>query len=160
MYKIIGSDGREYGPVTAETLRQWVAVGRANGSTRVLAEGATEWTTVQQLPEFAASLVAPPPLQTQAQPAADSGLNQVIPYRNGPALAAYYFGIFSLIPCFGLVLGITALVLGILGLKKHRLQPGCGGKVHAWVGVILGGLCAVANLAGIILMIIGAASGK
>jgi hypothetical protein len=157
MYKIIGSDGREYGPVPAETLRQWIAVGRVNGATRALAEGANEWVALQQLPEFAAALTAPPPLQSQTRPVADSGLGQVIPYRNGQALAAYYCGIFALIPCFGLVLGIIAFVLGMLGLKKHRAQPECGGKVHAWVGIILGGLCALGNIGAIIAMVISAA---
>ena len=35
----------------------------------------------------------------------------IIPYKNGPALMAYYLGIFSLIPCLGLVLAIPAFVL-------------------------------------------------
>ena len=33
MYKIIGSDQKVYGPVTAEQLRQWLAEGRVNPST-------------------------------------------------------------------------------------------------------------------------------
>ena len=41
MYKIIGADGKEYGPITSEQLRQWMAEGRANLQTRVLPEGAT-----------------------------------------------------------------------------------------------------------------------
>jgi hypothetical protein len=53
MYKIIGGDGKEYGPITAEQLRQWIAEGRANFQTQVLPDGATEWTMVAALPEFA-----------------------------------------------------------------------------------------------------------
>lgn len=53
MYKIIGADGKEYGPVSAEQLRDWIAQGRANAQTRVQAEGATEWTTLGALPELA-----------------------------------------------------------------------------------------------------------
>ena len=30
MYTIIGGDGKEYGPVTAEQIRSWIAAGRAN----------------------------------------------------------------------------------------------------------------------------------
>ncbi len=70
----------------------------------------------------------------------------VIPYKNGPALASYYCGVFSLIPCVGIPLGITALVLGILGLKKRRENPQVRGAAHAWIGIILGGGCALANL--------------
>ncbi len=40
MYKIIGADGKEYGPVTAEQLKQWIADGRVNGNTMGLTAGA------------------------------------------------------------------------------------------------------------------------
>jgi uncharacterized membrane protein len=53
MYKIIGSDKREYGPVTAEQLRQWIAEGRANAQTQVKAEDGTEWKPLSTFPEFA-----------------------------------------------------------------------------------------------------------
>jgi hypothetical protein len=80
MYRIIGADEREYGPVTADQLRQWIAEGRANAQTRVLVEGATEWKPLGTLPEFFAG---PPPLTAMphATPAA-SALVEV----NGPAV--------------------------------------------------------------------------
>ena len=53
MYKIIGGDGKEYGPVTLEQLRQWVREGRANGQTQAQPEGATDWKGLAALPEFA-----------------------------------------------------------------------------------------------------------
>lgn len=52
MYKIIGADKREYGPVTAEQLRQWIAEGRANGQTPAKAEDGTEWKPLSTFPEF------------------------------------------------------------------------------------------------------------
>lgn len=52
MYTIIGADGREYGPVPAEKVREWVAAGRANAQTRIKPVGSTEWTYVGALPEF------------------------------------------------------------------------------------------------------------
>jgi len=42
----------------------------------------------------------------------------VIPYKNMPALLAYYLGLFSLFPCIGLFLAIPAFVLGIMGLQN------------------------------------------
>ena len=54
MYKVIGADGREYGPVAADVLREWIAQGRANGQTRVLQEGSTGWKTLGELSEFVA----------------------------------------------------------------------------------------------------------
>jgi len=64
----------------------------------------------------------------------------VIPYKNPAALIAYYCGIFSIIPCFGVLLGIPAVVLGIVGLVQRRKNPVIKGSVHAWIGIILGGL--------------------
>jgi uncharacterized membrane protein len=54
MYKIIGADGKEYGPVSAELLRQWMAEGRVNGQTMARAESATDWQPLSAFPEFAA----------------------------------------------------------------------------------------------------------
>jgi len=73
----------------------------------------------------------------------DTILSRVIPYKNTQALAAYYCGVFALIPCVGIILGYVALVLGILGLRYAKAHPEAHGKVHAWIGVILGGLCGV-----------------
>lgn len=60
MYKIIGGDGKEYGPVTADQLRQWVADGRANAHSQVRPEGAADWQSLGSLPELAALFSAPP----------------------------------------------------------------------------------------------------
>lgn len=61
MYRIIGSDGREYGPVTADQIRQWIAESRANGQTRVRTEDSETWRTLAEVPEFAPLLNLPPP---------------------------------------------------------------------------------------------------
>ncbi|MFP6703607.1 MAG: hypothetical protein VB861_17805 [Planctomycetaceae bacterium] len=66
------------------------------------------------------------PLQYRPTPQPEEGdaTGGIIPYKNGPALAAYYLGIFSLLPCIGLVLAIPAFILGIIGLKKEEREPG------------------------------------
>jgi len=58
MYKVIGSDGKEYGPISLEQLRQWRTEGRINARTRVLGPGATEWKTASEFPEL--GLTSPP----------------------------------------------------------------------------------------------------
>lgn len=78
---------------------------------------------------------------------ADAPLSGIIPYKNPPALMAYYFGVFALAPCLGLFLGPAAFVSGIIGLKRARLHPEQKGKVHAWIGIVLGLLCSLVNLA-------------
>jgi hypothetical protein len=52
MFKIIGADGREYGPVSNDQLRQWIQESRANAQTRVQAEGAADWVTLGELTGF------------------------------------------------------------------------------------------------------------
>jgi len=53
MYTIIGGDGREYGPVTADQVRSWITGGRANLQTRIKAAGSDAWKTVADFPELA-----------------------------------------------------------------------------------------------------------
>jgi uncharacterized membrane protein len=55
MYTIIGGDGKEYGPVSAEQVRGWIAGGRANLKTRVKALGSDEWKSVEDFPELTAA---------------------------------------------------------------------------------------------------------
>ena len=62
----------------------------------------------------------------------------VIPYKNVPALMAYYCGVFSIIPFFPI--GVAAFVLGIIGLKRRKRKPVIRGAAHAWIGIIIGGL--------------------
>ncbi len=52
MYRIIGADGREYGPVSLEQLQRWVTEGRANSYTKIRREGTTEWKPLGEVPEF------------------------------------------------------------------------------------------------------------
>lgn len=74
------------------------------------------------------------------------GISTMIPYTNPKALTAYYLGVFSLIPCLGLLLGPPALVLGILGLQYVNANPTAKGTAHAWIGVIVGGLTTLGNV--------------
>ena len=67
MYRIVGKDGQQYGPVTAEQLRGWIAENRANAQTLVQTDGTQEWKPLGSLPEFAADL-KPPPMSASAPP--------------------------------------------------------------------------------------------
>ncbi len=154
MFKILGHDGREYGPISVEMLCRWIAENRVNGETQVMPEGGTQWRPLRDVPEFAASLAMPPPVT--ATPTTDSGVNKIIPYRNVPALVGYYCAVFALIPIVGAVLGPISFVLGIIGLRVRRTNPAAGGKVHAWIGIILGGLLSLVYFGLIVFAIISA----
>jgi hypothetical protein len=67
-YFMIGGDKREYGPVDAELIRQWLREGRANGDTLARLENETELRPLRTFPEFfaASGPVLPPPLPAGA----------------------------------------------------------------------------------------------
>ena len=81
-----------------------------------------------------------PPERPRRRPrrTGDDGIATLIPYRNGAALAAYYCGIFGLIPILGFLLGPIAFILGIVGFMKARKSPQAHGTGHAIIGIVLG----------------------
>lgn len=60
-YYMIGGDGKEYGPVTATQLRQWLAEGRANGQTQIRPAAGGAYTDLGSVSELnsASPAVAP-----------------------------------------------------------------------------------------------------
>ena len=62
MYKIVGTDGQQYGPIGAEQIRQWIAEKRANAHTLAQSDGSTEWKPLISFPEFASIFQGAPPL--------------------------------------------------------------------------------------------------
>jgi tetratricopeptide (TPR) repeat protein len=52
-YKIVGADGRTYGPATATLVRKWISQGFANAQTWVPAESRGNWKQLGEFPEFA-----------------------------------------------------------------------------------------------------------
>lgn len=67
MFKMIGADRKEYGPVSAEQIRQWIAEGRVNSSTLLQAAGSSEWKPLSAFAEFGIG-AAPPPLGNYSAP--------------------------------------------------------------------------------------------
>ena len=69
-YRVIGVDGRQYGPASTEQLREWIVGGRANGQTMAQADGSADWKPLYQWPEFTSlsATPCPPPLLSTADP--------------------------------------------------------------------------------------------
>lgn len=124
MYKIIGADGQQYGPVSAEQIRRWLAEGRAGAFTRAQAEGSPDWKTLKDFPEFAADF-QPPPL-TPPPP-------RGVPYD--PVIAAKASS--------KLAAGILGILLGGLGIHKFVLGYNRAGLIMLLVSVLS---CGVAYL--------------
>ncbi len=96
----------------------------------------------------------PYPQQYQQYPPPDNTLGGLIP-NNTFALISYYVGLFSLLPCFGAIPGIVAIVLGVKGLKFATEHPDAKGKTHAWVGIICGGFWALVYGVATVAVIVG-----
>jgi hypothetical protein len=137
MYKILGTDNKEYGPVSAEQLRQWILQGRANRNTLVQAEGASSWKPLSLFPEFSATLGSVP----AAQPA-PATVQVVSNGTNGMAVASLVSGIVSLpgAVCCCLPTLLTAplgIVFGIIALVQVKSCPQQSGRGMAWTGIAL-----------------------
>uniref|UniRef100_UPI00404B475A GYF domain-containing protein n=1 Tax=Cephaloticoccus sp. TaxID=1985742 RepID=UPI00404B475A len=66
MFTIIGGDGKEYGPVSAEQMRSWVGDGRANLDSKAKKTGDEQWRRLGDFPEFNPSGTTQPPAEHPA----------------------------------------------------------------------------------------------
>jgi hypothetical protein len=144
MYKIIGADHKEYGPVSAEQLRQWMAEGRVNGATRVQAEGSGLWQPISEVPEFAgvfpAASTTPPPLSQ-----APISMVPVPAKTSQMAIWSMVIGALSMF-CCQIILGPIAIILGCVALSKIKSTPGQAGGGFALAGIILGALALILGI--------------
>jgi len=60
MYKIIGADGKEYGPVSVDQLREWMRQGRVGLQTQVRPEAGGDWRSLSACSELNPSTALPP----------------------------------------------------------------------------------------------------
>src|SRR3954463_9869978 len=138
MYKVRGTDGKEYGPVSADVLRQWLTERRLTPQTMVQPAGSIEWRPISAYPELAA-FIAGTSTQAPVIPSVPS-----LPPGTGPAAStpapgmgnqgqrppgvasAYPTGAGAQPETSGLA--ITSLIMGILGF--------CG--ITALLGIIFG----------------------
>ena len=67
-YKIIGGDGREYGPASLAELKDWIRDGRVAGRTLVWQSERALWTPATEHPELQTELgpSTPPPLAMES----------------------------------------------------------------------------------------------
>jgi hypothetical protein len=140
MYKIIGVDKQEYGPVTEEQVRQWLAEGRANAQTLVQREGETDWKPLGTLPEFAASF----PAQTSPPPPPPDAFGPSIPGTPAglrPQIPNYLVQAILVTLCCCLPFGIVAIVYAAQVNSKLDTGDVAGAtaasnnaKLWCWIG--------------------------
>ncbi len=151
MYKVLGVNQQQYGPATAQQLRQWIAEGRVNADTLIQAEGAAEWRPLRSFPEFSTT----------------TGLNQAAPQIIAPTLPPGYYGqqtngmattgmIMGILSVtvgwfccgFGPLFSILGLIFSCIGLSQINRNPErYNGKAMAITGLILSALGLVLHIA-------------
>jgi TM2 domain-containing membrane protein YozV len=129
MYKIIGTDGKQYGPVNAEQIRRWLAENRVHAQSLVQTEGAPDWKPLNSFPEFAPDLRSvPPPIAPPPSAVASRDSNKI-------------------------AAGIFGILLGSLGIHKFILGYTGAGLVMLLVTILTCGI------AGVVMHIIGLIEG-
>jgi len=147
MYKIIGADQKEYGPVTADQVRQWIAEGRADARTLVQAEGGA-WKPLSTFVEFADVLraqpsatppaasgqVPPPPLGASPSPGLMPGSTDARQAVQGPAICLIIVG------ALGGVLQAINLVMHLLGWAVGSMESTGNPQIDHILEMFSGGL--------------------
>jgi hypothetical protein len=126
MYKILGSDQKEYGPATADQIRQWIAEGRVTGQTQVQAEGSSEWRSLSEFQEFGAALAAkaaaPGARPAAGPPSIPPPILSNRPPAQGLAISSLVLGILSFVGC-SIIAGIPAIITGHIAYNRSRKAP-------------------------------------
>ncbi len=152
--------GQQYGPVSEEELRSWVASGRVRPADLVWSEGMAEWTAASMIPGLT---------PTTAVTTTPTQYAYVKRHRGGGILALGIVGI--VLCCFfycspiGLILGVIACVMGSRDLpliRTGRMDPsGAGttqaGRICGIVAICLGALFSLV-LVIMVVVFIGAVS--
>jgi hypothetical protein len=134
MYYIQGADQKEYGPVSADQLRQWITENRLNRFSPARADGESLWKTLGDFPEFADVLGALP-----AAPASASSTEPSQPYQNNgfhpstPGISESVIDQKLKIPAIGIIttgalgglLSLYGVIATLLGSNKNaEIPPG------------------------------------
>lgn len=152
MFKIIGADQKEYGPISVEQIRQWIIEGRLSGQTRAQRDGG-EWQTLSAFDEFADLLrpagapSTPPPAGAAPAPIAMPGVvgskDAALQAVKGPAISlivlaslgiAYY--------CFNAA--YTLLVGG--AMFQRQMPPNISPELQHFIEGMRGPLAGVFSL--------------
>ena len=142
MYRVVGADRREYGPVSRETILEWIAQGRANSQTIAKFEDGP-WKPLGTFDEFKTALGVtgvPPALGTTPL----AGATPSGPGTTSPAQPIYtspppYSGVGSqretnvcsviglVVPlvccCCPFIAPVIGIVFSLIGLSQIRANP-------------------------------------
>ena len=140
MYYIQGADQKEYGPVSADQLRQWISENRLNRFSPARADGESLWKTLGDFPEFAEVLVVAVPPASEAPPSEPTTVSatNASPYGSGfrpstPGISESVIDEKIKVPAIGIIttgalgalLSLTGVITTLSGSNKNtEIPPG------------------------------------
>lgn len=176
MFTIIGGDGREYGPVSADQIRAWIKAGRANLETQARRSDSTEWCALGEFAEFSDGTVpprlTPPPAVAPVAPVASGeafeGVDEAELAGHGARIGAAFINLFvylfSMLP--GTVIATRRLMQEFPEMAQGRfispdriaqLDPGL---LVQLAGLIYGGVFIAILLQAVLIAVRGQSLGK
>ena len=156
MYKIIGADQKQYGPVSADDMRKWIAEGRVNAQTLIQSEGQTDWRTLATYPEFAS---APPPTSSGVP----FGANPPFGAMPQQKIPNYLVQSILVTLCCCLPFGVVAIIYAAQVNTKQEAGDTAGARLASqsakkwcWIALAVG---IVTSLIGVVINFAGMAAG-
>jgi hypothetical protein len=124
MFKIIGADQKQYGPISEVQIRQWIIDGRLNAHTQAQRDGAGDWLPLSAFPEFAdifnpapadtSSTYTPPPMPGPMGAPAPTGTREnALNAVKGPAIALIVAA------ALGIAFDLLGAFYHLSGLDQH-----------------------------------------
>ncbi|MBA4150904.1 MAG: DUF4339 domain-containing protein [Verrucomicrobia bacterium] len=151
MYKIIGADQREYGPITSEQMQQWIAEGRVNAQTLVWSETSANWKPLSSYPELAGGIPGYVP-GTVTPAAAAYGFEGDRPAAldkvSGPSIGLYVTA------GLGLFAAGAGLLINLFGVGIGAAGMGGSPETERFAQMMGGTLGIVGNILGIVVSIV------
>lgn len=146
MFIVRGADQKEYGPVSVDQIRQWIAERRLIGSSEIRRADVTEWQTIAALPDFAEAL--------GAARTADAGMPvapaTVMPRTSGMAITGMIFGVLAMtvgLICCAPLFSVPGLMFSAIALSQINRNPQVQlGKGLAVAGLVLSTLALLISL--------------
>ncbi len=138
MYRIIGADGREYGPATADQVRGWITEGRVDAQTRIMAEGTAQWKPLTEYLEFAPMHARTTPPLSVPGPISIA----LTPRNNSMAVMGMVMGVLSITCgmccCYGFPFNVLGIIFSLVALAQIGNNPQSQqGRPLAIAGLVL-----------------------
>lgn len=150
-FKIVGGDGREYGPIDLATLQQWSREGRIVRDSKVWDSRTSGWLRAGDITELA-GIFSCAPVQPAAPPAMPVPL---VPVSAAPRTNV--FAIWSLVlSLLGFCCGCTpiaGIVCGMIALSQIKASRQ-GGRGMAIAGIVVGVVMLVVSALGLLLWLV------